>query len=234
MGDWNMPDTLVDVQGLSRDYSLPDGEVVHVLNEVNCRVLEGGHIVLIGPSGSGKSTLLHSLGGLIEPTRGRITWPALGEQASLMPEKLQFVFQSPSLYPALNVLGNVSLPLVLAGKMDADAVETRALEVLEQFGLAELVDKLPEELSGGQAQRVAMVRALAIRPRLILADEPTGQLDSKTAGHFLDQVLGMTEEMGAALVIATHDPAMAERMQLRWIIDHGTLQVPQTRNGVSA
>ena len=227
-----MPETLVETEEFCKGNSLQDGEVVHVLNKVNCRVQEGDHIVLIGPSGSGKSTLLHGLGGLIEPTRGKIVWPALGERTSLMPEKLQFVFQTPSLYPALNVVRNVTLPLVLAGKMNAEAVEKRALDALDKFGLATLAYKLPEELSGGQAQRVAMARALAIRPRLILADEPTGQLDSQTAGQFLDQVLGMTREIGAALVIATHDSAMAERMNLRWVIDHGTLQVSQNYSEV--
>jgi ABC-type lipoprotein export system ATPase subunit len=219
-----MNEPLVEAKGLSKDYPLPGGGLISVLRGVDCRIDDGDDIAIVGPSGSGKSTLLHCLGGLVKPTSGELSWPALGARETLLPEKIQFVFQSPSLYPALSVLGNVSLPMVLAGR-GADP-EARALEVLEAFGLGELSDKLPEELSGGQAQRVAMARALAIRPRLILADEPTGQLDSKTATAFLDRVLEMTRTAGAAMVIATHDPLMARKMDQRWTIEHGALRMP--------
>lgn len=224
-----MNEPLVVAKGLSKDYPLPGGGSVSVLRGVDCRIDDGDHIAIVGPSGSGKSTLFHCLGGLVKPTSGELSWPALGARETLLPEKIQFVFQSPSLYPALNVVWNVSLPMVLAGR-GADP-EARALEVLEAFGLGELSDKLPEELSGGQAQRVAMARALAIRPRLILADEPTGQLDSKTATAFLERVLEMTRTAGAALVIATHDPLMARQMDQRWTIEHGALRVPHTQDG---
>jgi putative ABC transport system ATP-binding protein/lipoprotein-releasing system ATP-binding protein len=220
-----MNEPLVVAKGLSKDYPLQGGGSVGVLRGIECRIDDGEHIAIAGPSGSGKSTLLHCLGGLVKPTRGELSWPALGARETLLPEKIQFVFQSPSLHPALNVIRNVSLPIVLAGR--GGDPEARALEVLEAFGLDELSDKLPEELSGGQAQRVAMARALAIRPRLILADEPTGQLDSKTATAFLEQVLEMTRTAGAALVVATHDPLMARQMDQRWTLEHGALLVLQ-------
>lgn len=225
--------TLVEVTGLEKDYSLWEGETVQVLKNVSCQIVAGDHIALIGPSGSGKSTLLHCLGGLIEPSTGQVRWPALGEKDTLMPEKLQIVFQSPSLYPALNVLDNIMLPMLLAGKVDAKTQQERALSLLERFQLSELADKLPEELSGGQAQRISMIRALAIQPRLILADEPTGQLDSHTAAHFLDQVLHITKEFGTALVIATHDLDMAARMQERWEVDQGHLLISDLKHGVA-
>ena len=216
-----MTEVLVQAQALTKDYPAPDGGWIPVLAAVRCQVQAGDKIAVIGASGSGKSTLLHILGGLIPPTSGHITWPALGEPAQLLPEKLQFVFQSVSLFPALTVLSNVALPLVLANR--AQGAEDKALAMLEYFGLADLAQKLPEELSGGQAQRVAMVRALTTAPRLILSDEPTGQLDSATASRFLDQTLHQVAAMGIAIVIATHDPAMAARMDQQWTISRGRL-----------
>ena len=149
----------------------------------HCRVDAGQRVALVGPSGSGKSTLLHLMAGLIAPTTGRITWPALGPAETLRPTRVQEVFQSPSLFPALDIAANVALPLLLAGR--AGEAKSRAGEMLTRFGLAELAGKLPEELSGGQAQRVALARALAMGPELILADEPTGpaRRQHRHAGH---------------------------------------------------
>ena len=134
-------------------------------------------------SGSGKSTLLHILGGLETPSSGSVVWPLRGERENLRPGKIAYVFQVPSLIPSLTVLENVALPLVLQRDDNATG---RALEALTRLELASLAAKLPEELSGGQAQRVAVARALAGHPQLILADEPTGQLDRATAAHLLE------------------------------------------------
>lgn len=131
------------------------------------------------------------------------------------------MFQSPSLFPALTAAENVALPFVLAGEHSAAGNAARML--LQSFGLGELADSLPEELSGGQSQRIAMVRALAMRPRLVLADEPTGQLDSITAQFLFDTILERLEGTDAALVVATHDEAIAARMATRWTMDHGRL-----------
>jgi ABC-type lipoprotein export system ATPase subunit len=177
------------------------------LAPTDCEVRAGDRIALVGPSGSGKSTLLHLLAGLDEPTVGRV---------ELAGERPGVVFQGPSLLEPLTVLENVALPLVLAGAPDASA---RALAALERLGLAELAGKLPEEISGGQSQRVAVARALAGDPDLILADEPTGQLDQASGALVIDALLAT----GATLVVSTHDPAVAARLDTRWEIHSGTL-----------
>ncbi len=199
----------------SRDHAL-------VLRNVNCEIREGERIALSGPSGSGKTTLLHILGGLDHPTGGEIEWPSLGTVEQLRPRQIGFIFQSPSLFPALTVAQNVELPVILSGG-DALYDGKDASALLSAFSLGDVADKLPEELSGGQAQRVAMVRALALRPRLVLADEPTGQLDGTTAQSLMDRVLEHLEGTRAAMVVATHDQAIALRMTIRWTIDHGRL-----------
>lgn len=218
-------DILVETWNVAKDYNMADGTTVNVLNGIDCAIHAGDRLALVGPSGSGKSTLMHILGGLVEPTRGTVNWPALGVREQLQPSKVQFVFQSPSLFPALNIARNVALPMVLAGGF-TDAA-TRAHEMLERFGLADLAEKLPEELSGGQAQRVAMARALVIGPKLVLADEPTGQLDSSTANSFLETVFEVAFTVGAALLVATHDSEIARRMDQRWMLDRGVLKTSQ-------
>ncbi len=215
-----MTDRLVQTRALSKTYATADG-TVSVLSGVECHIDAGDRVALIGPSGSGKSTLLHILAGLVEPSQGQVEWPALGPRDELMPRWVQTVFQAQSLFAALNVRDNIALPGLLAGQTPPDGLTPDQL--LATFGLSDLALKLPEELSGGQAQRVAMLRALSVGPRLILADEPTGQLDSQTAQAFLTQVIAVADGIGAALIVATHDPATAARMQRQWSIDHGTL-----------
>lgn len=216
-----MNEALVQIKAVGKTYPATDGESTRVLSSITCGIEPEARIALIGPSGSGKSTLLHIIGGFIPPTDGEVSWPALGAQQGLLPEKVQAVFQAPSLFPALNVRENIALPLLLAGRDAMPGFTPDAL--LARFGLPDLALKLPEELSGGQAQRVAMLRALSVSPHLILADEPTGQLDSKTAQEFLTTVIEVADETRAALVIATHDPAVAARMDRQWSIDHGAL-----------
>lgn len=214
-----MTDVLVRAEGLGKRFDGGDG--INILSDVTLTVLRGARMALVGPSGSGKSTLLHILSGLIAPSTGTVDWPALGARDDLMPAKVQVVFQAQSLFPPLDVRDNVALPLLLAGRRDG--ARDHAMALLDRFGLADLATKLPEELSGGQAQRVSMARALAIGPALILADEPTGQLDSATAQAFLTEVLEIAASAGSALVISTHDPAIAERMDQVWMIDHGAV-----------
>lgn len=215
--------TLVDVRGAGRTY-LIDERPVAALASATCLVSPGAHVALVGPSGSGKSTLLHLMGGLDSPTSGEISWPALGTRETLRPEKVAFVFQTPSLLAPLTVVENVELPLLLgrAGTKDA---RRAALDALERIELSSIADKLPEELSGGQTQRVAVARALAYRPDLILADEPTGQLDHPTAKHLFDVLLASLEGTETALVVATHDAVVARRMDERWRMIHGVLEV---------
>jgi ABC-type lipoprotein export system ATPase subunit len=213
---------LVEVRCAGRDFGRAGGRV-HALKPATCRVLPGERIALVGPSGSGKSTLLHLMAGLDGPTTGNIAWPALGASDALRPAKLAFIPQTPSLIASLNVVENVELPLLLAG--GAGGERAAALVALDQLGLAGLAERLPEELSGGQAQRVAVARAMAGNPQLLLADEPTGQLDQANASALLDALLAFTAKHDMALVVATHDARVAARLDKVWHMTHGLLEV---------
>lgn len=195
---------------------------VHAVCEVSCRVPQSGRIALTGPSGSGKSTLLLLIAGLDIPTAGSVQWPALDGLHPGGPTGIAMVFQGPSLLTSLDVTENVALPLLFAGQPHQAAIRRAhaALDLLEIGGLAA---RLPDELSGGQAQRVAIARALAARPAVILADEPTGQLDHPTAHRVITIVLDAAASIGAAVVIATHDPAIAARLPDRWVMRDGQL-----------
>lgn len=211
---------LVEAFGVARSFQR-GGKTVAALAPTTCRVRAGDRIALLGPSGSGKSTLLHLMAGLDIPSAGEIRWPLLGRRDGLLPGKVAMVFQSPSLMAPLSVIENIELPLILeGGRGDARAAAT---EALKRVGLADLANKLPEELSGGQGQRVAMARAIAARPQLLLADEPTGQLDHATGRALIDGLLNWLAASPTALVIATHDLAIAERMERIWHMDHGQL-----------
>ncbi|WP_344114173.1 ABC transporter ATP-binding protein [Terrabacter aerolatus] len=192
----------------------------------SCEVPFGSRIAIVGPSGSGKSTMLHMMAGLETPTAGRVSWPGLAATEPERRGQIGVVFQSPSLVPALTVAENVALPLVLAGLPDAEAQE-RVTEALELVQVSELATQLPEELSGGQAQRVAVARVLASRPSLILADEPTGQLDRANGQHLVDVLLATAEELDAALVVSTHDIEVADRLQERWRMHEGRLNTDE-------
>jgi len=198
------------------------------LEPTDCEIAPGARIALMGPSGSGKSTLIHLMAGLDEPTGGEVSWPAIGPPGALRPGPVAVIFQGPSLMAPLTVAENVALPLILGGATHSEALRagTAALERLE---LAELADKLPEEISGGQAQRVAVARALAGEPLLVLADEPTGQLDHASASAVVDVLLAAAAHSGAALVVATHDPAVAERLPEQWQIHGGRLGAQPVR-----
>lgn len=222
-----MNDAYVQADNLGRVYQR--GRVtLNALVSASCRVDPGERIAVVGPSGSGKSTLLHLIGGLDTPTSGTISWPALGPREALRPEKVAFVFQVQSLLPALSVVENVELPLLLSRSAQQHA-NAAAISALQRIGLADLADKLPEELSGGQAQRVAVARALAYEPKLILADEPTGQLDHPTAAHLFDVLLAALAGSDAALVVATHDRGVAERLDKRWTMRFGRLVTDATQ-----
>jgi ABC-type lipoprotein export system ATPase subunit len=216
---------LVRCDDVARTFGTGAAAVVAV-RRVTCEIRSGRRVAVTGPSGSGKSTLLHLLAGLDEPTVGRITWPALGGRDALRPGSVGVVFQGPSLLAPLDVLENVALPLILGGAADAEA-RAAAAAALDRLDLLSLRDKLPEELSGGQAQRVALARALAGRPRLILADEPTGQLDSLNAHLVVDALLRSAEETGAALVVSTHDARIAGRLEEPWRRADGQLVGPE-------
>jgi ABC-type lipoprotein export system ATPase subunit len=214
------PGPVVDCRRVSRSFGR-DRTAVLAVQDVTCQVEPGQRVALVGESGSGKSTLLHLMAGLDSPTSGEVSWPTLALRAG-RPLGVGVVFQAPSLLPALDVTENVALPLLLAD-VPPDEARTRALAVLGRLNLTPLEAAAPEELSGGQAQRVAIARVLAGEPSLVLADEPTGQLDHRTAGHVLDVLLETVRTLGAALVVSTHDPAVFERLDERWSMSDGHL-----------
>ncbi|MDB4871863.1 MAG: ABC-type antimicrobial peptide transport system, ATPase component [Gemmatimonadales bacterium] len=217
-----MTDVLAEAVGAGRVFGTNGSKVV-ALKHATCRIERGDRIALVGPSGSGKSTLLHLLAGLDLPTSGTVRWPALGERDTLRPEKVSFVFQTESLLAPLTVLENIEVPRLLIGSKPSEARADAAL-ILRALDLVELSDKLPEEISGGQAQRAAVARSLVTQPELILADEPTGQLDHQTAKHLLSLLLRRIKGTDTALIIATHDPLIASRMETQWTMDHGVLR----------
>jgi ABC-type lipoprotein export system ATPase subunit len=212
---------VVRCTGVGRTYGRGESATV-ALQPTDCEVAPGARIAVVGPSGSGKSTLLHLMAGLDQPTVGRVDWPAIGRPEVLRPGPVAVVFQGPSLLPPLTVEENVALPLVLAGETDAEA-RRHARLALALLDLAELRDKLPEEISGGQAQRVAVARALVGDPVLVLADEPTGQLDHVAGAAVIDVLHAAADETGTAVVVATHDPAVWDRFEERWQISNGRL-----------
>lgn len=220
----NAVEPLAVCRDASRTYGRGQTATV-ALAPTDCEIHSGQQIALTGPSGSGKSTLLYLLAGLDDPTTGTVTWPGIGDRAQLRPAGVAMIFQGPSLLAPLTVAENVALPLILGGLQDGEA-HAAAREALERLGLAGLAGKLPDEISGGQAQRVAVARVLARTPRLILADEPTGQLDAANGATVIDTLIEAGRQTGAGLIVSTHDPAIAARFPVRWEMHDGELAMP--------
>ena len=218
-----MPDVLIEGSEVARRFG-PEGSGVLALQPASFAIRSGDRVALLGRSGSGKSTLLHLIAGLDAPTGGALSWPALGPNRALRPTYICIVFQAPSLIPTLSVVENVEVPLRISGHISSP--RTQAMAALEALDLATIADKIPDELSGGQAQRVALARAIALKPRLVLADEPTGQLDQLIARQTVDALLDTLKGRDTAVVVATHDPSVAEHMKTIWLMDHGRLQAP--------
>jgi ABC-type lipoprotein export system ATPase subunit len=215
-----MNNVIVSLGNVSRSFKV--GKIdVNAVADVNCIIKADDHIAIMGPSGSGKSTLMALISGLDEPTRGTVTWPGLSAREDLRPRHIGLAFQTASLIPSLTAIENVEVPLLILDKKDD--VRGRAMAVLESLNLGTLADRLPEELSGGQAQRVATARALVTAPRLLLADEPTGQLDQATGQDLIKNLIFASERNGAALVIATHDENVARQMKTIWRMNYGSL-----------
>ena len=217
---------LVRARGLARTFGAGPTAIVAV-HGVTCELYRGQQVALTGPSGSGKTTLLHLLAGLDAPTAGSVEWPAIGGLADLRPGPIAVVFQATSLLPPLDVVENVALPMLLRGANPRTA-RAGALAALDRLGIESLASRLPEELSGGQAQRVAVARALAGNPSLIFADEPTGQLDQASGVLVVDALIEAASAIEAALIVNTHDPAIAERFGIRWAMMSGRLSQNST------
>ncbi|HEY3571546.1 MAG TPA: ABC transporter ATP-binding protein [Thermoanaerobaculia bacterium] len=210
---------IIETRGLEKTYG-SNGTAVHALRGIDLSVESGEMLALIGPSGSGKSTLMSILGCLDVPTGGaytlagqRVDGLSGKELAVIRNEKIGFVFQQYNLLPKATILRNVELPMLYAGVSRRERRQ-RALELLEKVGIPDKANVLPAQLSGGQRQRVAIARALANRPALLLADEPTGALDTRTG----EEVLALFRELhaqGNAVVLVTHDPGIAARAERR-------------------
>lgn len=184
---------------LKKRFKIPGQRPIEVLKGVNFSVRPGEKVAIVGRSGAGKSTLLNILGGLERPTSGRVT----------RPKNIGFVFQQYHLMPELTVLENVLLPTMAKAQRDGGSRKRRAMELLERVGLAERMDHLPSELSGGEMQRVALARALVTDPEIVLADEPTGNLDAMTGSEILKMLSDLSAGSTTALVMVTHSPEAA-------------------------
>ena len=215
---------MITVDSVSKIVPTATGELT-ILNQVSLSVNDGDSLAIIGPSGAGKSTLLGLLAGLDTPTSGSIT---LGDycitdmneeqRAKVRSELVGFVFQTFQLLPGLTALENVSLPLELTGRKRATEM---ARDYLSKVGLAERLDHYPKQMSGGEQQRVAIARAFACEPRVLFADEPTGNLDSKTGNQVADLLFEMNKQQQTTLVLVTHEQTLADRCDSWVLIDSG-------------
>jgi putative ABC transport system ATP-binding protein len=207
--------TLLELEHVSKIYKLDEVEV-KALDDVSLKINKNDFLAVTGPSGSGKSTLLHITGCLDRPTKGKVFLEGKdvsilndSELARVRGRKIGFVFQFFNLYPTLTALENVELPMMIVEKNKKERRE-RALQLLETVGMAKRAEHLPSQLSGGERQRVAIARALANNPPLILADEPTGNLDSKTGKEIISLLTKLREEEEKTIVIVTHEPTIAK------------------------
>ena len=221
---------LLELDHIKKAYGNPGApDYQNVLHELRLEVEEGGSIAIVGPSGSGKSTLLNILGTLDRADSGSYVYKGKDIQSFSNSDldhfrnlEIGFVFQFHHLLPQCNVLENVLIPTIISRK-DAENKKNKAMDLLEKVGLKDHLKKLPGQLSGGECQRVAVVRAMINDPSLLLADEPTGALDKKNVGRMTELLLKMKEEGGAALVLVTHSETLAAKMEVVYHLDEGKL-----------
>lgn len=219
------------IHNLHKQYVL-GGETVHALRDVSFDVPRGDYISIMGPSGSGKSTLLNLLGCLDTPTSGNFFLGDLDvaaidddHRAEVRSTLIGFVFQSFYLLPALTVVENIEVPLLYSGRLDREARQ-RAIHLAEQVGLGSRLGHRPTQLSGGQQQRVAIARSLVNNPRFLLADEPTGNLDSQTTAEILE-LLGNLNDEGRTILLVTHEPEVAEHTKRKIVLRDGRVQIDE-------
>jgi len=224
----NNTDTLLQVHDLCKTYA-NNGTLTRVLNGVNITVEAGELLGVVGPSGAGKSTLLHILGTIDSPSGGRVLYRgddlflrAPGERARFRNRRIGFIFQFHHLLPEFSALENTCMPALIAGG-DRREYEKKARGLLERIGLGDRMLHKPGELSGGEQQRVAVARALIMDPELVLADEPTGNLDSHTGSEVFDLLLDLNKQMRTSLVMVTHNEEFARRMPRCITLRDGTV-----------
>ena len=222
---------MLKVENLSKEYATPNGPL-RILSNISFDLKPGAAVSIMGPSGSGKSTLLYILGALEPPSSGRVSLDGLDpfslrpkELAAFRNRQLGFIFQDHCLLPQCSVIENVLTPTLVAER-DGD-VTTRARDLLKRVGLGERVDHRPAQLSGGEKQRTALARALIMKPRLLLCDEPTGNLDQKSAGVVADLLLEVLRDSDTSLIVVTHSPELASRCPRMLELREGCLQETQ-------
>ena len=219
---------IIDVNQLSKTYT--DGRrQVNVIKQLDLQVEQGELLAIVGQSGSGKSTLLHLIGGLDEPTEGTVNVQGQNihdlsakQQGRFRNEHLGFVYQFHHLLPEFTALENVAMPMLMVNKPVTEARE-KAMALIESVGLEDRATHKPGELSGGEKQRIALARALVCDPACVLADEPTGNLDAKTANKTFELMLSLNESLGTCFVIVTHDQQLAGQMNRTLVLDSGKL-----------
>lgn len=225
---------MIKLQDLGRDFKVGNS-TVHALSDVNLDIDAGEHISIMGPSGSGKSTLLNILGLLDTPTAG--SYLLDGENTSTMDDntlattrqsQIGFIFQTFHLVPRMTAAENVELPMLLAG-MAVSLRRKKVATALERVGLAKRLDHRPSQLSGGERQRVAIARSIVMQPKLLLADEPTGNLDS-TSGKEIVEIMEDLNAQGLTLIVVTHDPAIGDRARRQLVLVDGRVAKDETKS----
>lgn len=229
-----MTSSLIALSGIERIFLLGDSEV-HALRTLDLSIAAGEYVAVMGPSGSGKSTLLNLLGLLDRPNAGTyrlegrdVTTLSPEEQARVRSERIGFVFQSFHLVPRLTAAENIALPMTLAGIAPAERA-ARVEQALKDYGLANRADHRPDQLSGGQRQRVAIARATIMQPAVILADEPTGNLDRATGEEVMRLLEGLNAQ-GVTLIVVTHDGALGNRAGRQLLMEDGSLKSDSARS----
>ncbi|WP_022942564.1 ABC transporter ATP-binding protein [Psychromonas hadalis] len=225
-----MSKSIISVENVTKSVISNDSEL-SILKGISFTINAGESVAIMGTSGAGKSTLMGLLAGLDQPTSGSITLlnSTISEmddeqRAKIRSESVGFVFQDFLLIPSLTALQNVTLPMLLRGNEDETSNNKKAKQLLQEVGLAGRETHLPTQLSGGEQQRVALARAFITQPKVLFADEPTGNLDQKTAAHIIELLFEMNKEQGTTLILVTHDANLAKRCQRTLIINDGQCQ----------
>ncbi|MDR2372441.1 MAG: ABC transporter ATP-binding protein [Puniceicoccales bacterium] len=218
---------ILSLNNISRQFRSPNGQIISVLRNISFTVEPNQTISITGESGSGKSTLLHLIGGLDLPSSGSILWKekyiaglSIDQLATLRQNFMGFIFQNPNLIPELTVLENILLPIRIAGK-NLQHYRPKAMDLLSQLHIQNQAEQIPEKLSGGERQRVAIARALISNPEIVVADEPTGNLDEKNATIAVEFLQELCQKYNSSLILVTHNITFARKMQQSFVLKQG-------------